>query len=372
MSRPHNFNPGPSQLPLAVLERVRESLINFRNTGIGVLETSHRSEPFAEMMHKLDQNIRQLAEINDDYAIIFCPGGATQQFSMVPLNFGNPESPRKIGYLNSGIWSQKAFEEAQKFGEGIEVGSAKKDGYCRLPAVTTFSTDLSYLHFTSNNTIAGTQFPSEPTQPDGSPFPAGSLICDASSDIFSRPLDISRYALLYAGTQKNIGTAGVTLVIVKRDLASRIQSPTIPLMLDYRTYIKHGSLYNTPPVYALCILYEMIRWILEEGALPAMASRAKARAELVYEILDTVPFYKPYVSVESRSLMNITFQLRNAKGERDESIEKRFVSEATRNNIIGLAGHRLVGGARASLYNGVSIEDTLALTSFMRDFAEKL
>lgn len=351
-----NFSPGPSMLPESVLKKAQAAIWNYNDSGMGVMELSHRGSHFEAIIKDTEQRLRKLLNISDDYAVLFCTGGATNQFSMVPMNLLAKGS---VGnYILSGMFAEKAYEEAKKFGEIHVAASTKDKGYREVPTEIALSTNAAYLHFTSNNTIFGTQFAHEPDA-HGAP-----LVCDASSDLLHKPLDISKYGLIYAGTQKNLGIAGATIVIIKRDLLAR-SADTLPAMMDYRTYAKNDSLYNTAPTFPIYVTGEVLKWIESEGGALGMEKRAWERASILYNFLDHCDFYAPYASHESRSLMNITFKLK------DDKLEKQFVTEAESCGLNGLKGHRNVGGFRVSIYNAFPVEGIKTLVAFMGDFAKR-
>ena len=353
--RAHNFNPGPGVLPLEVLQEVQENLFSYKKSGIGLMEMSHRGSDFQEIIDQAQSDLRDLLKLPESYDILFTTGGATTQFSMIPLNL--LQAGQQANYLLSGVWAEAAAEEAKKFGEVYISGSTKEESYTAVPALLNLSSNPAYLHFTSNNTVIGSQFPSTPEVPDSVP-----LICDASSDLLSREVDIERYSLLYAGAQKNLGAAGVTIVILKKKLLDNIPAG-LPLMLDYRTYAKHQSLYNTPPTFNIYVVGRVLAWIKRLGGVSAIEKINREKAELLYQVIDNNPVYEGVVTKSSRSNMNVTFRLRNLE------LEKKFLKEAEGASLVGLKGHRLVGGCRASIYNACPIESVRALASFMTAFA---
>lgn len=355
-ARLHNFNPGPAVLPLEVLEEARENLLSYRGSGIGVMEMSHRGKDFERIIAECEADIRTLLEIPESYDVLFTTGGATMQFSMVPMSFLAKGSEANI--VLTGVWSEAAAKEAEKFGTVHIAASSKNDGYRFIPREVSLSNNPAYLHYTSNNTVVGSQFQTEPS--------AGSvpLFCDASSDILSRRIDITKYSLLYAGAQKNLGAAGVTLVVMKKELLERAPG-TLPIMLDYRTYAKNRSLYNTPPTFPIYILGLMMKWAIRLGGIDALERANREKAALVYGALDRHELYRPFVERQSRSLMNLTFQLS------DKALEDRFIAEAEKAGLIGLRGHRLLGGMRASLYNACPAESAAALARFLDEFAAR-
>lgn len=352
-NRIHNLSAGPAVLPLEVLEIVQSNILNFKGSGLGVMELSHRGAQFEEILSEANSTLRELLGIGEEYAIAYMTGGATNQFSAVPMNLlgagcGN--------YILSGVWSEKALNEAKKFGKTHVAASSKEQGYRSLPSDITLSENPAYLHFTSNNTIYGTQYVTEPPCPSHVP-----LVCDASSDFLCRKLDITKYGLVYAGAQKNIGTSGVTLVIIQKDLLQNIPD-SLPLMLDYRSFTETDSLLNTPPCFSIYVLAETLKWVKRMGGVESMYARNKEKAELLYSTLDASDFYETYAENSSRSLMNITFQLR------DSSLDESFLAAAERAGFSGLKGHRSVGGFRASIYNAFPLESAKALAEFLGEF----
>jgi phosphoserine aminotransferase len=353
--RIHNFSAGPAILPLPVLEEVRDNLLSLPGVGMSILEISHRSKPFDEIINRTVADIKKLAGIDDNYHVLFIQGGASMQFSMVPMNLLPPAG--KADYLVTGSWSKKAIKEAQKVGKVNIAGSTESDGFTRIPGKDEIKldADAAYVHITTNNTIFGTEWKEAP---DTAGLP---LVADTSSDMFSRPIPVSRYGLVYAGAQKNLGPAGVTIVIVRDDLLKR--SPQgLPTMMDYNTYARENSLYNTPPVFAIYIVGLVMRWILNAGGLAEIGRRNEEKARILYDQIDSTGFYRGHAKPDSRSRMNVTFRLPS------EDLEKQFISEATRAGLDGLKGHRSVGGCRASIYNAFPLEGVQALVLFMKDF----
>ncbi len=350
-----NFSAGPAVLPLPVLEEAQRNLLSLPGAGMSVLEISHRSKTFDEIILGAEADIRKLARIPDNYRVLFLQGGASLQFSMVPMNL-LPQNG-SADYIITGAWSKKALKEAQRVGQVKVAATTEPDNFNRVPRSEEITLDPSavYLHFTTNNTIFGTEWNREPDA-GGAP-----LIADASSDIFSRPIDVSKYALIYAGAQKNLAPAGLTLVILRDDLLPRIPKG-LHTMLDYNTHAKERSLYNTPPVFAIYIMRLVLSWLIEQGGLEEMERRNQAKAGLLYDAIDSSGFYRGHALPDSRSLMNITFRLPS------EELEKQFVNEATKAGFDGLKGHRSVGGCRASIYNAFPREGVEALTSFMKEF----
>jgi phosphoserine aminotransferase len=353
--RIYNFAAGPAVLPLAVLEHAQRDLVALPGVGMSVLEISHRSKHFDEVILGAEADIRSLAGIPENYRVLFLQGGASLQFAMVPMNI-LPKTG-KADYIITGAWSKKALKEAKLFGQTSVVATTEPDNFTRIPGDEELKLDpeAAYVHFTTNNTIFGTEWKREPevgTVP---------LVADASSDIFSRPIKIDKYALIYAGAQKNLAPAGVTLVIIRDDLLAR--SPAdLPAMLNYNTHVKERSLYNTPPVFAIYIMSLVLKWLIAEGGLGKTLERNEAKAKILYDAIDSSDFYRGHAQTDSRSLMNVTFRLPG------EELEKQFVSEATKAGLDGLKGHRSVGGCRASIYNAFPSEGVEALVSFMKEF----
>jgi phosphoserine aminotransferase len=356
-----NFSAGPAMLPTAVLDEARRDLVSLPGVGISPLEISHRSDWFDRVIGEAEADLRALLAIPDGYRVLFTQGGATMQFSMLALNV--PRSTNRPGaYVVTGAWGAKAYAEAARLGPAVVRWDGRDDGYIRVPdggGLTGDGTD-AYLHITANETIQGVEWPSG-GEPD-----APALICDTSSDFLSRPIQVGRYGLLYAGAQKNAGPAGVTVAIVREDILA--QAPDgLPLMLDYRTYADHGSLYNTPPVFAIYVLSLVTRWLREEvGGLAEQATRNRAKAELLYDLIDgSEGFYRGHAVTGSRSLMNVTWRLPT------EDLEGRFLDAAAAEGLVELRGHRSVGGIRASIYNAMPLEGVQALAAFMRGFADR-
>jgi phosphoserine aminotransferase len=355
-TRIFNFSAGPAILPEDVLRRAQAALWDIGGAGFGIAECSHRGPEFTAVLEEADANIRELASVPSDYAIGFLQGGASMQFAMVPMNF--LAAGKTADYVNTGSWSKKAIAEAKRFGEVHVAATSEDENFSYIPPADAISYSASpeYVHVTSNNTIFGTEWQREPEAPAGVP-----LICDASSDIFSRPIDVARYGMIYAGAQKNLGPAGVTLVIVRKDLVER-GSADLPPMLQYRTHLDAGSCYNTPPVFAIYVVGEVIKWIRELGGLAAMAERNRDKASLIYDLLDASEFYRPTARPDSRSLMNVCFRAPS------EELDKKFVAEAKARGLSGLKGHRSVGGMRASIYNAFPRAGCEALVAFMKEF----
>jgi len=349
-----NFSAGPAVLPVPVLEQARENLLSLNQTGIGVLEHSHRGAAFSSVLQRTQDACRSLAGIPDDFEILFLQGGASSQFFMVPMNFLKPD--QTADYLITGAWSQKAIKEAARFGTARVACSGEDQNFNRIPTTCDWDPAPRYVHFTSNNTIYGTQFTTEPQPPDGS-----FLVCDASSDIFSRPIDFSRYGLVYAGAQTNLGPSGVTLVVIRKELVEQA-ADDLPTMLPYRTFAKNDSLFNTPPTFGIYLMGLVLDWMIELGGLSAIAERNANKAGVLYEYLDRSALFRGTAETDSRSLMNVTF----VTGDADR--DARFLAQAERAGLSGLKGHRSVGGMRASLYNAFPPEGVLRLVELMEEF----
>ncbi len=350
-----NFSAGPAVLPETVLEEARENLLSLGNTGVGICEHSHRGKPFMAVAAEAEALCRELAGIPDDYAVLFLQGGASLQFSMVPMNL--LPADRTADYLITGMWAEKALKEAKSCGKTHVVCTSKDANFNYIPETCSYSDNPVYVHFTSNNTIFGTQFQSEPVGVPGSAF----LVCDASSDIFSRPIDVRKYGLIYAGAQKNLGPSGVTLVIVRKDLVEA-GNKNLATMLQYRTHAENESMYNTPPTFGIYLMMLVFRWIKAQGGLAAMETRNKAKAAVLYDYLKSGSLFQSTAKPGSGSMMNVTFVTGN------EDKDNAFVKAAESKGFSGLKGHRSVGGMRASIYNAFPPEGVEALVQFMKDF----
>jgi phosphoserine aminotransferase len=354
-----NFSAGPAVLPEEVLREAQQNLLALPGVGESVLEISHRSKTFDEIIQGCEADIRKLANVPANYKVLFLQGGASLQFSMVPMNI--LPAGGKADYILTGSWSKKAVKEAQRVGTVQIAGSTESENFSRIPEPSEIRVDSesAYLHFTTNNTIFGTEWAAEP---DAGGIP---LVADASSDIFSRPIDVSRYALIYAGAQKNLAPAGVTLVIIRDDMLAR--SPkSLPTMLDYNTHAREKSLYNTPPVFTIYVMRLVMKWLVARGGLEAVGKRNAEKAGRLHREIDgTEGIYRAHARPGSRSNMNVAFRLPS------EELEKKFVSEASARGFDGLKGHRSVGGIRASIYNAFPPEGVAALTSFMEDFRRR-
>jgi len=352
--RVFNFNAGPAALPQSVLEEVRDDLLSYKGEGLSVMEMSHRSKTFDFIIKEAENLVKEVMQIPAGYKVIFMQGGATLQFAAVPLNLisGN----QTADYINTGSWSKKAIEEAEKLGKHVRVITSSEDSnFNYIPKEIKINQDAAYLHITSNNTIFGTQWQSFP---DSGKVP---LVCDMSSDIGCRKVDFSQFGLVYAGAQKNLGPSGVTVVLIREDLME-ISPAAIPTMCSYKIIGGKDSLYNTPPTFAIYILKLVLEWVKKTGGINAIEKVNRQKASLIYDLLDSGDFYRGTVEKESRSIMNVTFRLPS------EDLEKKFVSGATDNGMIGLKGHRSVGGIRASIYNAVPIQAVETLVTYMKEF----
>ncbi len=353
--RIHNFNPGPAALPLSVLEEIQQNFLDFKGTGMSITEISHRSREFDDVINDAVARTRRLLNLDDNFEVLFIQGGASLQFAMIPMNF-LPDG-QSADYVDTGTWSTKAIKEAQLQGKSVAVvASSEDENYSYIPKNIAFNEDAAYVHLTSNNTIKGTQWSQFPDTGD---IP---ILCDMSSDIMSRPLDVQKFGMLYAGAQKNIGPAGACLVILRKDMLDRIPE-TVPTMLKYSTFAAKNSLYNTPPCFAVYTIQLVLKWLEETiGGLEKMAAINHSKAQLLYGFMDGSDFYRPTARPDSRSLMNVTFRLPS------EALEKQFVAQALANGLGGLKGHRSVGGCRASIYNAITLAAVEALVDFMKSF----
>lgn len=348
----YNFNAGPSMLPREVIENTAKQCLDFNGSGLSLMEISHRAKDFQPVVDEAVALIKELLDIPEGYSVIFLGGGASLEFCMIPYNF----LINKAAYLNTGVWAKKAMKEAKLFGEVVEVASSADANYTFIPKDWTCPTDVDYLHYTTNNTIYGTEIRKDLDVPVR-------LIADMSSDIFSRPIDVSKYDAIYAGAQKNLAMAGVTIVIVKEDALGKAPRQ-IPTMLDYRTHADKGSMFNTPPVVPIYCALENLRWIKKNGGVEAMDKLAQQRAEILYNEIDRNKMFRGTTAVEDRSLMNICFVMNEEYAE----LEKPFMEFATSRGMVGIKGHRSVGGFRASCYNAQTIEGVEALVACMKEF----
>jgi phosphoserine aminotransferase len=359
--RVFNFNAGPGALPLAVLERIREELLDWRGSGMSVMEMSHRSPEFESINSAAEAGLRKHLAVPDDYAIIFVQGGGSMQFTMAPMNLCLPNKP--VDLIHTGTWTAKALGELKKGIAHRIAGTTEPVKFTRVPRKDelSLSADASYVHMCTNNTIEGTQYHATP-ETGGVP-----LVADMSSDIASRPVDVKKFGVIFAGAQKNLGPSGATVVVVRKDLAERADK-NLPTLLQYRTHIKEKSLYHTPPTFAIYIIGLVMEWIDSLGGITAVQKRNEAKAKLLYDTIDTSNgFFKCPVEKDSRSLMNVVFRI--AAG--DEAVEKEFAKQAEAAGLVGTPGHRSVGGMRISLYNAVELAAVEALTSFMKEFQRK-
>lgn len=355
MSKIHNFSAGPAILPKAAIDASVEALQNFAGTGLSLIEVSHRSKEYEAVVDEACQLVKDILGLNDDYAVIFLQGGASLQFDMLPMNFlGENET---AAYINSGVWAGRAIKEAKMFGNVNVLASSEDKNFSYLPKDYTIPSDAKYFHCTSNNTIYGTEMFDFP-ETNGVP-----LVCDMSSDIFSRPFDATKFDMIYAGAQKNMGPAGTTLVIIKKSFLEKRTTRKIPTMLDYKIHIDNGSMYNTPSVFAIFVCMHTLRWIKGMG-LEAMEFRNKEKADLLYAEIDRNSLFVGTVATEDRSRMNVNFVLN------DISMEDEFLKLCKERNLSGLKGHRSVGGLRASLYNALELESVQALVGTMKEFEE--
>jgi phosphoserine aminotransferase len=358
VKRVHNFNAGPGALPLPVLERIREELLDWRGSGMSVMEMSHRSPEFESIIAAAEAGLRKHLAIPEEYAVLFLQGGGSMQFTMAPMNLCLPGKP--VDLIHTGTWTAKALGELKKGVLHNIAASTEAEKFARLPRKDEIklSPDASYVHICTNNTIEGTQWTE---MPETGSVP---LVADMSSDIASRPIDVKKFGLIFAGAQKNLGPSGVTIVIVRKDLAERADK-NLPTTLQYRTFIKEKSLYNTPPTFAVYIVGLVMEWIDAEGGITAIEKRNNAKAKLLYDAIEASDgFYRCPVENASRSKMNVVFRVAGG----DEAVEKQFGKEAATAGLVGTPGHRSVGGMRISLYNAVTLEAVEALTSFMREF----
>lgn len=352
-----NFSPGPGTLPYSVLQEAAADIVNFKGKGIGLIELSHRSKEFMAVADETEALIRELMGVPAHYKVLFLQGGASSQFFMVPMNL--LKSEQKATYLNTGVWSKKAIKEAKLFGQ-VEVAYSSEDlNFKRVPRDDeyTVAPDSQYLYFVTNNTIYGTQFPAMPNKD-------AILIADMSSDILSRPIDVSKFGLIFAGAQKNMGPAGVTVVIIREDLLDRVDK-NVPTMLQYKTHAEKESMFNTPPCFSIYCVGRVMHWLKQQGGAAGIEKINREKAALLYQAIDSTDFYRGHAEKTSRSLMNVTFNLPTA------DLEAKFVKEATAAGLDGLKGHRSVGGCRASIYNAFPKEGVEKLVAFMADFAAK-
>ena len=348
----YNFNAGPSMLPREVIENTAKQILDFNGSGLSLAEISHRAKDFQPVVDEAEALVKELLEVPDGYKVLFLGGGASLEFCMIPYNF----LIKKAAYLNTGVWAKKAMKEAKLFGEVVEVASSADANYTFIPKGWTVPADADYLHITTNNTIYGTEVRKD--------YDVNvPMIADMSSDIFSRPVDVSKYNAIYAGAQKNLSMAGVTIIIVKEDALGKAPRQ-IPTMLDYRTHVDKGSMFNTPPVVPICTALDNLRWIKAQGGVKEMDRRACQRAEMLYSEIDRNKLFKGTVAEEDRSVMNLCFVMNEEYAE----LEKAFLDFAIGKGMVGVKGHRSVGGFRASCYNAQTIEGVQALIDCMKEF----
>jgi phosphoserine aminotransferase len=351
----HNFNSGPSILPLPVLEQASNAIHNFNNTGLSILEIGHRTSHFQEVLNSAISSVKNLMQLDDQYEVLFLHGGATTQFMQVPMNL--LDDGKTAAYCNNGIWGTKAIKEASLFGNVVVAASSADKNDTYIPKDLQFPDSASYLHITTNNTVEGTQWHQYPT----TKIP---LVADMSSDIFSRQIDFKKFSLIYAGAQKNMGAAGVNMLVIKKDILGKIQRP-IPTIMNYQKHIEAGSLMNTPPVFAVYVSMLTLKWIEEEGGLMEMGKRSVERAQLLYNTIDSLPLFKSNIAKEDRSEMNAVFFIE------DENLQNAFLEECKQAGFIGVKGYRTVGGVRVSMYNALPLSSVVAMTDLMKSFAAK-
>ncbi|RME88246.1 MAG: 3-phosphoserine/phosphohydroxythreonine transaminase [Candidatus Hydrogenedentota bacterium] len=364
-NRVYNFSAGPAAIPTEVLEQVRDELLNYHDSGMSVMEMSHRSQDFTNIIEEAEANLRSLLNVSEEYAVLFLQGGASTQFAMAPMNLAGPG--KKVALIQTGNWTKKASKEIEKIAKLEVIASTEDTNFDRLPDINSLPipSDAAYVHMCSNNTIYGTEFFAFPDTGD---IP---LVCDMSSDILSRSIEVNNFGMIFAGAQKNLGPSGVTLVIIRKDLAERADK-SLPTMFQYRTHIEKKSLYNTPPTFAIYVLGLVLKWVQKQGGLEAIEKRNIEKANLLYQAIDNLDFYTSPVQKENRSRMNVVFRIAGAdKDEQKAKLEKKFVEEAAEAGLKTLKGHRSVGGLRASIYNAMPIEGVKALVEFMEHFAEE-
>ena len=351
----YNFNSGPAVVPAEVLQRASDAVLNFNNIGLSILEIGHRSDWFVQVIEEARSLVKEIMKLGDEHEVLFLHGGATTQFMQVPMNL--LDADETAAYCDNGIWGAKAIKEAKLFGEVHVACSSKDKNHTYIPKELSIPSNSKYLHFTTNNTVEGTQWHHLPETDTP-------LIADMSSDIFSREVPFSRFALIYAGAQKNAGAAGVTIVVLKKDMLGKLKR-AIPTFLDYRTHIEAKSLLNTPPVFAVYVSLLTLRWIKKEGGLNEMEKRARERAKLFYQTLDKLPAFVGTVNKDDRSLMNAVFVMKNPEHE------QLFLDECKQNGMVGVKGHRSIGGLRVSMYNALPLSSVQALCDLMEEFSEK-
>lgn len=356
--RVYNFYPGPATLPIQALKKAKEELLDYKGTGMSVMELSHRSKAYAEIHTSASNLVRELMNISDEYKILWLQGGASSQFFMVPVNLQQKAKP--LEYVNTGAWSKKAIKEGKLFGDVNVVASSEDENFSYIPKDISFSKNASYAHITGNNTIFGTEFHNWPKTPSDVP-----LVCDMSSSIMDKEIDVNKFGVIYAGAQKNIGPAGVTLVILREDLINRVSDNT-PTMQKWKTHVEKDSLFNTGPCWAIYMCKLALEHLEEIGGVPEIEKINRKKAKILYDVIDKSDgFYKGHAKPDSRSLMNVTFNLPTPE------LEEKCVKDAAERDLIGLKGHRSVGGMRASIYNAMTLQGVEALVEFLKDFQEE-
>lgn len=355
MSRVYNFSAGPAVLPVEVLQEAADEMLDYRDTGMSVMEMSHRSKAYQTIIDEAEADLRKLIGIPDNYKVLFLQGGASTQFAMIPMNF---MKNRKAGHILTGQWAKKAFAEAKIFGEAVELASSADKTFSYIPDCSDLpiTDDMDYVYICENNTIYGTKFWELPNTK------GKNLIADMSSCFLSEPIDVTKYAMIYAGAQKNVGPAGVTICIIREDLITDDVLPYTPTMLKYKIHADNGSMYNTPPAYGIYICGKVFKWLLKTGGLEARAKINRDKAKILYDYLDSSELFKGTVEKNSRSLMNVPFIIG------DDAMEAKFIKEAKEAGFENLKGHRTVGGMRASIYNAMPIDGVKALVEFMKKF----
>ncbi len=357
MSRIYNFSAGPAMLPEEVLKTAAAEMLDYHDSGMSVMEMSHRSKIYQSIIDEAEADLRKLIGIPENYKVLFMQGGATLGFAMIPMNF---MVKGKIDLINTGVWTKKAIKDAKLFGEVNVVASGEENGFKQIPDVKSikFNPDADYVYMCDNNTIYGTKFKE---YPETGNVP---LICDMSSCFLSEPIDVKKFGMIYAGAQKNVGPAGVTICIIRDDLLARTPRQPLPAYLDYRLHAENGSMYNTPPTYGIYICGLVFKWLLKEGGLAARKANNEKKAKILYDYLDSSKFFKPYVDKDSRSLMNVTFRTPS------DELDAEFLEGAKKYRFTNLKGHRSTGGLRASLYNAMPIAGVEALVKYMKEFEE--
>ncbi len=357
MSRIYNFSAGPAMLPEEVLKTAAAEMLDYHGSGMSVMEMSHRSKVYQGIIDEAEADLRKLIGIPENYKVLFLQGGATLQFALIPLNF---MVNGKADYINTGVWTKKAIKDAKLFGEVNVVASGEENGFKKIPDVKSikFNKDADYVYMCDNNTIYGSKFKEYPETGD---VP---LICDMSSCFLSEPIDVKKFGLIYAGAQKNVGPAGVTILIIRDDLLARTPRQPLPAYFDYRLHVENGSMYNTPPTYGIYICGLVFKWLLKNGGLAARKKANEEKAKILYDYLDSSKFYRPYVDKDSRSLMNVTFRTPS------DELDAEFLEGAKKYKFTNLKGHRLTGGLRASIYNAMPKEGVEALVKYLKEFEE--